>query len=43
MFDHSIKVPRLYKISAKYAKEASENGTSIKQLVYEKKHPVINL
>lgn len=41
MFNHSIKVPRLYKLAAKYAKEASDNHASVKQLVYQKKHPVI--
>lgn len=40
MFDHSIKVPRLYKSAAKIAKEVSESKGSIKQLVYESKHPV---
>lgn len=43
MFEHSVKVPRFYKIAAKYTKEAHENGASVKQLVYEKKHPVCNL
>lgn len=38
MFEHSIKVPRLYKTAAKIVKEASETGASIKQLVYEAKH-----
>lgn len=43
MFEHSIKVPRLYKTAAKLAREASENGSSIKQLVYETKHLVMEL
>lgn len=42
MNKHSIKVPRLYKVSALVAKEVSEGIGSIKSLVYEhkKKHPV---
>lgn len=40
MFNHSIKVPRLYKTTAKVAQDIKENRTSLKQLVYEKKHPV---
>ncbi|RZB77473.1 methyltransferase NSUN5, partial [Asbolus verrucosus] len=40
MFDHSIKVPRLYKVASKVAKQVSESKGSIKQLVYECKHPV---
>lgn len=40
MYDHSIKVPRLYKTAAKIAQQVKENGSSLKQLVYEKKHPV---
>lgn len=43
-FQHSVKVPRLYKVAATIAKEASEGVGSIKQLVYgeKKKHPVSN-
>ncbi|XP_044265060.1 28S rRNA (cytosine-C(5))-methyltransferase [Tribolium madens] len=41
MFDHSIKVPRLYKTASKIAKEVSAGKGSIKQLVYECKHPNI--
>lgn len=40
MFEHSIKVPRLYKTAAKIAQNVKENGASLKQLVYEKKHAV---
>lgn len=39
-FIHSVKVPRLYKQAAKIAKEASEGLGSLKNLVYEAKHPV---
>lgn len=42
MFEHSVKVPRLYKTAAKFAKLVKEDGISLKQLVYEKKHPVKN-
>jgi putative methyltransferase len=38
MFEHSIRVPRLYKVASKIAKEVSEGKGSIKQLVYEGKH-----
>ncbi|EFA10277.1 28S rRNA (cytosine-C(5))-methyltransferase [Tribolium castaneum] len=41
MFDHSIRVPRLYKTASKIAKEVSSGKGSIKQLVYECKHPNI--
>ncbi|XP_056633844.1 28S rRNA (cytosine-C(5))-methyltransferase [Diorhabda sublineata] len=43
MRNHSIKVPRLYKVSAQVAKEVSEGIGSIKNIVYEKqkKHPNI--
>ncbi|KAJ8920273.1 hypothetical protein NQ315_011934 [Exocentrus adspersus] len=43
MFKHSVKVPRLYKVAAKIAKEVEGGAGSIKQLVYEnqKKHPNI--
>jgi hypothetical protein len=40
MFEHSIRVPRLYKVASKIAKEVSEGKGSIKQLVYEGKHTV---
>ncbi|CAH0555328.1 unnamed protein product [Brassicogethes aeneus] len=41
MFDHSIKVPRLYKTTAKIYRQVKEGTGSLKQLVYEKKHPNI--
>lgn len=41
-FNHSIRVPRLYKIASVIAKEYNEGLGSVKQLVFEKKkkHPV---
>ncbi|KAJ8980768.1 hypothetical protein NQ317_016017 [Molorchus minor] len=43
MFQHSVKVPRLYKTAAKIAKDVKEGNGSIKNLVYEhqRKHPNI--
>ncbi|XP_063975530.1 28S rRNA (cytosine-C(5))-methyltransferase [Diachasmimorpha longicaudata] len=38
-FVHSIPVPRLYKIAAKTVRQVTEEGASLKQLIYEKKHP----
>lgn len=43
MFEHSIKVPRLYKVAAKLVRECVENGASVKQSVYQAKHKVGNL
>lgn len=40
MFSHSVKVPRLYKIAAKLARDVSEGKGSLKELVYSCKHPV---
>lgn len=40
MFEHSVKVPRLYKTAARIAQKVKEDGSSLKELVYEKKHPV---
>ncbi|XP_066247676.1 28S rRNA (cytosine-C(5))-methyltransferase [Euwallacea similis] len=37
-FNHSIKVPRLYKETAKISQRVAEGAGSIKQLVYEKTH-----
>ncbi|XP_066146187.1 28S rRNA (cytosine-C(5))-methyltransferase [Euwallacea fornicatus] len=37
-FNHSIKVPRLYKETAKISQKVAEGAGSIKQLVYEKTH-----
>lgn len=40
-FNHSIRVPRLYKTAAKIVEQVKEEGASIKHLIYEqKKHPV---
>lgn len=39
-FVHSIKVPRLYKTAATIVRKVTEDGASLKQLVYEKNHPV---
>ncbi|XP_076243549.1 nop2/Sun-like domain containing protein 5 [Calliopsis andreniformis] len=41
-FEHSIKVPRLYKTAAKIIQEVSENGGSLKSLIYEQKHPNVS-
>nr|XP_022903667.1 uncharacterized protein LOC111415987 [Onthophagus taurus] len=38
MFEHSVKVPRLYKTAAKIAKEVVENNGSLKTLIYDQKH-----
>ncbi|XP_011300934.1 probable 28S rRNA (cytosine-C(5))-methyltransferase [Fopius arisanus] len=38
-FVHSIPVPRLYKTAAKTVRQVTEEGASLKQLIYEKKHP----
>ncbi|XP_050305093.1 28S rRNA (cytosine-C(5))-methyltransferase [Anthonomus grandis grandis] len=37
-FNHSVKVPKLYKCAAKIAQDVAGGAGSIKQLVYEKKH-----
>lgn len=39
-FVHSVKVPRLYKKTAEIVQQVAENGASLKQLIYQKKHPV---
>ncbi|XP_046740778.1 28S rRNA (cytosine-C(5))-methyltransferase [Diprion similis] len=41
VFEHSIKVPRLYKTVAKIVQTVREDGASLKQLVYLKQHPNI--
>ncbi|XP_012251799.2 28S rRNA (cytosine-C(5))-methyltransferase [Athalia rosae] len=41
VFEHSIKVPRLYKTVAKIIQTVREDGASLKQLVYLRKHPNI--
>lgn len=33
-FEHSVRVPRLYKVAATMAKQCSEGVAGIKQLVY---------
>ncbi|KAF2905767.1 hypothetical protein ILUMI_00410 [Ignelater luminosus] len=38
MFEHSIKVPRLYKDAAKILRDVKEKGSSLKQLTYQCKH-----
>lgn len=40
MFIHSVKVPRLYKTASKIVQQVKENGASLKDLLYKKKHPV---
>lgn len=42
MFEHSVKVPRLYKSAAKIAQEVKEKNGSLKKLVFEQKHLVSN-
>ncbi|KAH1009591.1 hypothetical protein HUJ04_001923 [Dendroctonus ponderosae] len=37
-FNHSVKVPKLYKCAAKIIEKVTEGAGSIKQLVYEKTH-----
>lgn len=39
-FVHSVRVPRLYKVTAKTVQTVVEDGASLKELVYAKKHPV---
>ncbi|XP_076633629.1 nop2/Sun-like domain containing protein 5 [Colletes latitarsis] len=41
-FIHSVKVPRLYKSSAKVVRDIREKGGSLKSLIYEKKHPNVS-
>lgn len=40
MFQHSIKVPQLYKSAAKIVKEFQENGTNVKSQIFNTRHPV---
>lgn len=40
MFEHSVKVPRLYKTAAKVLQDVKEKGNSLKQLIYQCKHRV---
>lgn len=39
-FIHSVKVPRIYKETSKIVANVKEQGTSLKQLLFQKKHPV---
>lgn len=41
-FQHSVKVPRLFKMAARIVKEAAENRVNVKELVYKTKHTVIS-
>lgn len=43
MFEHSIPVPRLYRSAAKIAENVNNNKGSLKDLVYQTKHPVSSL
>ncbi|XP_074113899.1 nop2/Sun-like domain containing protein 5 isoform X1 [Cotesia typhae] len=40
-FVHSVKVPRIYKTAACTIKKIAEHRASLKELVYERKHPNI--
>ncbi|KAH0552412.1 hypothetical protein KQX54_009645 [Cotesia glomerata] len=40
-FIHSVKVPRIYKTAANTIKKVDERKASLKELVYERKHPNI--
>lgn len=40
-FVHSVKVPRLYKVTARIVRSVREERSSLKNLIYgKKKHPV---
>lgn len=39
-FNHSVKVPTQYKVTAKILKTAIEKQKSIKSLIFEEKHAV---
>ncbi|XP_032665045.1 probable 28S rRNA (cytosine-C(5))-methyltransferase [Odontomachus brunneus] len=41
-FVHSVKVPRIYKITADIVRCVQERGASLKTLIYEKKHPNVS-
>ncbi|XP_014474445.1 PREDICTED: probable 28S rRNA (cytosine-C(5))-methyltransferase [Dinoponera quadriceps] len=41
-FVHSVKVPRIYKITANIVRCVQEQGASLKGLIYEKKHPNVS-
>ncbi|XP_018346921.1 PREDICTED: probable 28S rRNA (cytosine-C(5))-methyltransferase, partial [Trachymyrmex septentrionalis] len=38
-FVHSVKVPRIYRITSNIVRRVREDGASLKTLIYEKKHP----
>lgn len=42
-FVHSVKVPRLYKESAKTVKQVEVNGASFKSVVFKQNHPVSDI
>lgn len=39
-FVHSVKVPRIYKVTTNIVRSVQEQGANLKNLIYEKKHPV---
>jgi putative methyltransferase len=39
-FVHSVKVPRIYKLTADIVRRVREDSASLKSLIYETKHPV---
>ncbi|EFN79048.1 Putative methyltransferase NSUN5 [Harpegnathos saltator] len=41
-FIHSVKVPKIYKITANIVRCVQEQGGSLKTLIYEKKHPNVS-
>ncbi|XP_012219603.2 28S rRNA (cytosine-C(5))-methyltransferase [Linepithema humile] len=41
-FVHSVKVPRIYKLTADIVRRVREDGASLKSLIYEKKHPNVS-
>lgn len=42
MFEHSIPVPRLYRAASKITENVSKKEDSVKNLIYQAKHPVSN-
>lgn len=43
MFEHSTPVPRLYRSAAKITEKVTQSKDSVKNLVYETKHPVSSI
>ncbi|XP_015437029.1 PREDICTED: probable 28S rRNA (cytosine-C(5))-methyltransferase [Dufourea novaeangliae] len=41
-FEHSVKVPRLYKSASKIIRDVREKGGSLKSLIYEQRHPNVS-